>query len=113
MGRYEPDVLKMFDFRAERVLRSVDESLARLGLDYVDVIQVHDPEFCPNIDIILSETLPALQKVKDSGKARFIGKLKFGYMKILNRFFFVHRNDWLSIKFAKRDHREKSSENRH
>eukprot|EP00971_Amphidinium_carterae_P096582 1911594-Amphidinium_carterae.1 len=37
--RYDPDVLKQFDFSADRTLRSVDESLARLGLDYVDVIQ--------------------------------------------------------------------------
>lgn len=30
-------------------------------------------EFAPNLDIIINETLPALQKVKDAGKARFIG----------------------------------------
>ena len=30
----------MFDFSAERTLQSVDESLRRLGLDYIDVIQV-------------------------------------------------------------------------
>ncbi|XP_052248000.1 uncharacterized protein LOC127856053 isoform X2 [Dreissena polymorpha] len=73
VGRYQPEVDKMFDFRAERVIASVDESLNRLGLDYVDVIQVHDMEFAPSLDVILHETLPALQKVKDSGKARFIG----------------------------------------
>ena len=38
--RYEPEVQKMFDFSAERTLQSVDESLRRLGLDYIDVIQV-------------------------------------------------------------------------
>ena len=31
----------MFDFSAERTLQSVDESLARLGVEYVDIIQVH------------------------------------------------------------------------
>ncbi|XP_078589374.1 uncharacterized protein LOC144869760 [Branchiostoma floridae x Branchiostoma japonicum] len=71
--RYEADVHKMFDFSAERTLRSVDESLARLGLSYVDIIQVHDMEFAPSLDIVVNETLPALQKVKDSGKAKFIG----------------------------------------
>lgn len=30
-------------------------------------------EFAPSLDMIISETLPALQKVKDSGKAKFIG----------------------------------------
>ena len=35
--------------------------------------QVHDMEFAPSLDIIINETLPALQKVKEAGKARFIG----------------------------------------
>ncbi|RUS76704.1 hypothetical protein EGW08_015531 [Elysia chlorotica] len=73
VGRYDLDPTKKFDFSAERTLKSVDESLQRLGLDYVDVIQIHDMEFAPSLDIILNETLPALQKVKNSGKARFIG----------------------------------------
>ncbi|XP_054767323.2 uncharacterized protein LOC129274560 [Lytechinus pictus] len=73
VGRYERDVERMFDFSAERVTRSVDESLSRLGLSCVDIIQVHDVEFAENLEIILNETLPALQKIKDAGKARFIG----------------------------------------
>ncbi|WAQ94775.1 GALDH-like protein [Mya arenaria] len=73
VGRYQPEPEAMFDFRAERVISSVDESLHRLGLDFVDVIQVHDMEFAPSLDLIINETLPALQKVKDAGKARFIG----------------------------------------
>ncbi|XP_071942080.1 uncharacterized protein [Antedon mediterranea] len=71
--RYKPNVAEMFDFSAERTLRSVDESLQHLGLDYVDIIQVHDMEFAPSLDVVLNETLPALQKIKQSGKARFIG----------------------------------------
>ncbi|CAH3024773.1 unnamed protein product [Porites evermanni] len=71
--RYEPEVQKMFDFSAERTLQSVDESLSHLGLDYIDVIQVHDMEFAPSLDIVINETLPALQKLKDSGKVKFIG----------------------------------------
>ncbi|XP_060085846.1 uncharacterized protein LOC132565228 [Ylistrum balloti] len=73
VGRYLPDIDQMFDFRAERTIRSVDESLTRLGLDKVDLIQIHDIEFADNTDIIINETLPALQKVKESGKARYIG----------------------------------------
>ena len=41
--------------------------------DFVDIIQVHDVEFAPSVEIVLNETLPALEKVKKSGKARFIG----------------------------------------
>lgn len=73
VGRYAPDIEKMFDFSAERVTRSVDESLKRLGVDYVDLIQVHDMEFAPSVDIIVNETLPALQKLKESGKVKMIG----------------------------------------
>lgn len=40
-GRY----LEGFDFSAERVTKSIDESLARLQLDYVDILQCHDIEF--------------------------------------------------------------------
>lgn len=40
-GRYKEG----FDFSAERVTRSVDESLERLQLDYVDILQCHDIEF--------------------------------------------------------------------
>lgn len=73
VGRYEPDVLKMFDFSAKKVEESVNKSLKLLGLDYVDVIQVHDLEFAENTDIIVNETLPALEKIVKEGKARFIG----------------------------------------
>lgn len=40
VGRYEKEVENMFDYSAERVARSVEESLARMGLDYIDCIQV-------------------------------------------------------------------------
>ena len=40
VARYEKNPKKMFDFSHDRALRSVDESLARLGLDFVDIIQV-------------------------------------------------------------------------
>ena len=69
VGRYGENE---FDFSAQRVTRSVDESLARLGVDYIDVIQCHDIEF-GDLNQIANETLPALRRVVEAGKARFIG----------------------------------------
>ncbi|MEO7934600.1 MAG: aldo/keto reductase [Chthoniobacterales bacterium] len=61
-----------FDFSPERVTRSIDESLARLGVDYIDFIQVHDMEF-GDMDYIVNETIPALKKVQETGKVRYVG----------------------------------------
>uniref|UniRef100_A0A914WFD0 Methylmalonyl-CoA mutase n=1 Tax=Plectus sambesii TaxID=2011161 RepID=A0A914WFD0_9BILA len=68
VGRYEHDYARMFDFRADRVLQSLNDSLHRLQVPYVDVIQIHDLEFAPNENIILHETLPALEMARRSGK---------------------------------------------
>ena len=73
VGRYERDVQKMFDFSAAKVTRSAHESLKRLNLKYVDILQVHDVEFAPSVDIVVEETLPALQKLKQQGVCRYIG----------------------------------------
>jgi L-galactose dehydrogenase len=69
VGQYADGV---FDFSAERVTRSVDESLARLNVDYVDLIQCHDIEFA-DLNQIVDETLPALHQLKATGKVRHVG----------------------------------------
>ncbi len=61
-----------FNFSAERVRRSVDESLRRLQVDHLDLIQCHDIEF-GDLDQVVEETLPALREVQAAGKARFVG----------------------------------------
>ena len=63
---------KDFNFSPERVTRSIDESLERLGVDHIDFIQVHDMEF-GNMDYIVGETIPALKKVQATGKVRYVG----------------------------------------
>lgn len=69
MGRYGNGV---FDFSAERVAASIKESLGRLQLDYVDLLQCHDIEF-GSLDQIIEETIPALIKLKEEGVVRKIG----------------------------------------
>jgi len=71
--RYKPAVLEQFNFTYDRTIASVHESLARLGLDYIDVVQVHDPEFAPSLDVVLSEVLPALAHLQARGLIKRIG----------------------------------------
>lgn len=63
----------MFDFSVETVENSFKESLKKLQLDYVDLIQVHDVEFSRSIDQIVKFTLPALKRLKEQGLCRYIG----------------------------------------
>jgi L-galactose dehydrogenase len=69
IGRYGDDE---FDFSAERTYRSVDESLRRVGVEYLDVIQVHDFEY-DDPRHVTDETIPALRRLVEQDKARFVG----------------------------------------
>jgi aryl-alcohol dehydrogenase-like predicted oxidoreductase len=69
LGRYD---LTHFDFSAKRVAESVDVSLHRLGTDHLDIILCHDIEFVP-MQQIVDETIPALRKIQQAGKVRYIG----------------------------------------
>lgn len=51
------------------IMQSINDSLTRLGTDYVDLLQIHRWDY----DTPLEETLEALHDVVQSGKARFIG----------------------------------------
>lgn len=68
-GRYG---LKQFDFSAQRVRASVEESLRRLRTDYLDMFQAHDVEF-GDAEQIINETIPAMRRLQEEGKARYIG----------------------------------------
>jgi 2,5-diketo-D-gluconate reductase B len=60
-------------YRAPDLLRSVDESLARLRTDHVDLLLLH----WPNDAVPLAEQIGALNAVRRSGKARHIGVSNF------------------------------------
>lgn len=68
-GRYG---LQDFDFSTKRILQSIDESLLRLKTDRIDLFQLHDIEFVPKSQI-LHEAMPAIERILESGKARFWG----------------------------------------
>lgn len=71
-GRYDRYHPGGFDFSGARITASIDESLRRLRTDYVDILFLHDIEF-GEAAVIFDESLPALEEVKASGKARFVG----------------------------------------
>ncbi|XP_053681308.1 uncharacterized protein LOC128732163 [Anopheles nili] len=73
VGRYEQKYERMFDYTAAKTRESVERSLQLLGVDILDVVQIHDVEFAPNLDIIVQETLPTLEALRHEGKLRFIG----------------------------------------
>lgn len=52
-----------------QILRSIDDSLRRLGMEYVDLLQIHRWDYNTPIE----ETLAALDEVVKAGKARYIG----------------------------------------
>ena len=53
----------------KHILSSIDASLKRLGMDYVDLYQIHRWDY----DTPIEETLEALNDVVRAGKARYIG----------------------------------------
>ena len=77
VGRYGQDGVNTWDYSAERVTASVYESMERLGIDYIDLINVHDIEFQAalpgGLQRVVDETLPALTALKAKGAVGHIG----------------------------------------
>jgi L-galactose dehydrogenase len=69
LGRYAP---RHFDFSARRVEESIDISLERMRVDYLDIVLCHDLEYV-EMSQVVEETLPALRRQVQKGKVRFIG----------------------------------------
>lgn len=78
-----PDADPVFDFTRDGVLRSLDESLQRLGVDHLDVVHVHDPDEFE--DLAAAEAFPALLSLRDQG---VIGRVGCGMnqFEMLSRF---------------------------
>lgn len=72
VGRYGENGVNMWDYSAKRVTDSVYESMKRLNIEYIDLINVHDVEFA-DLNQIVNETLPALVKLRDKGVVKHVG----------------------------------------
>ena len=72
VGRYGEDGHNTWDYSAKRVTDSVYESMDRLNVDYLDIINVHDIEFA-DLNQVINETLPALHELKRKGIVKHVG----------------------------------------
>lgn len=72
VGRYGKDGVNYWDYSAKRATESVYESMERLNVDFIDLINVHDIEFA-DLQKVVDETLPALVELKDKGVVGHIG----------------------------------------
>lgn len=72
VGRYGKDGVNTWDYSGRRATESVYESMARLGVDYIDLINVHDIEFA-DLHQVVEETLPALVELREKGVVGHVG----------------------------------------
>ena len=77
VGRYGKDGVNTWDYSAKRAVESVYESMERLNVEYIDLINVHDIEFQAGMEgglqKIVDETLPALYSLKEKGVVGHVG----------------------------------------
>ncbi|MET3804937.1 D-threo-aldose 1-dehydrogenase [Nakamurella sp. UYEF19] len=67
-----PDLLtRRRDYTRDGVLRSIEASLVRLGLDRIDIALVHDPDDV--VDLVVGETIPALVRLREEGVIGAVG----------------------------------------
>lgn len=72
VGRYGKDGVNTWDYSAQRATESVYESMERLNIDYIDLINVHDVEFA-DLNQVVNETLPALVALREKGVVGHVG----------------------------------------
>lgn len=72
VGRYGKDGVNTWDYSAKRATESVYESMERLHVEYIDLINVHDIEFA-DLHQVAGETLPALHELKQKGIVEHVG----------------------------------------
>jgi aryl-alcohol dehydrogenase-like predicted oxidoreductase len=74
IDKYGTDV---FDYSADRIYRSIEESASRLGVDYFDIIHIHDIEYQHRkyTEWALTEGLDTVHQLKREGRA---GAVSFG-----------------------------------
>lgn len=88
--RDDAGYVNQYGLSRKHIFESVDLSLERLGLDYVDLLQIHraDP------DTPVKETMEALHDVVKSGKVRYIGASSMRAHQLLEYQYTARMNGW-------------------
>jgi L-galactose dehydrogenase len=73
VGRYEEDPTNQFDFTYDATIKSVERSVKRMKCQYIDVLQLHDPEYAPSLSVLLEETIPAMIECRKKGWCKALG----------------------------------------
>jgi D-threo-aldose 1-dehydrogenase len=61
----------VFDYSRDGILRSIDESLVRLGLDRLDILYLHDPD--DHWEAAIGQAYPTLHRLREEGVVGAIG----------------------------------------
>ncbi|HWY75543.1 MAG TPA: aldo/keto reductase [Verrucomicrobiae bacterium] len=72
-GDPDPDAPARYDFSASHILRSCEASLKRMGIETIDLYQLHRPDYLANP----AEIAEAFTKLKQAGKVRYFGVSNF------------------------------------
>ena len=72
VGRYGKDGVNYWDYSAKKATESVYESMERLNVETIDLINVHDIEFA-DLEMVCKETLPALVDLRNKGIVKHVG----------------------------------------
>ena len=131
IGRYDSDPIKQFDFSYDTTIRSVERSIIRMNCQYIDVLQLHDPEFSPSVEILLEETIPAMIECQKRGWVKALGMTGYPletHYEILQRLdskyngeivfdqtltyghFNLHNQNLFTMPFGKEDNNSKQQE---
>src|ERR1041385_8504902 len=72
------------------ITTAIDDSLRRLGMDYVDLYQIHRWDY----ETPIEETLEALHDVVKSGKARYLGASSMHAWQLCQALYLADRHGW-------------------
>lgn len=72
------------------IFRALEDSLRRLGTDYLDIYYLHQPDY----DVPLEETLEAMDELVRQGKVRWPGSSNYASWQVVRMLWLAEKNGW-------------------